>query len=43
MEQKEEIIKTLEIIKSIEKDTKLKILISNLITEYKKIKVINKI
>lgn len=36
MNQSEEIIKTLEIIKGIETNIKLKILISNLITEYKK-------
>ena len=35
MNQTEEIIKTLEIIKNIEPNTKLKILISNLIDEYK--------
>ncbi len=37
MNQIEEIIKTLEIIKTIETDTKLKILILNLITEYQKV------
>ena len=36
MNQIDEIIKTLEIIKSIEKDTKKLILLSNLINEYKK-------
>jgi len=38
MNQTEEIIKTLEIIKQYETDTKRKILLSNLITEYQKVK-----
>ncbi len=38
MNQTEEIIKTLEIIKGIEQDTKRKILLSNLITEYQRVK-----